>query len=93
VFTLSRKPVHKIQKQIAEELHVCERQLLEAEGVLERAIANVTMLTARRERLLARAAPGNVAMSPADADALIARCRARGEAQLGVRNPEQEATS
>jgi hypothetical protein len=47
-----------IPKQIERELFECDRQLLEAEGVLERATANRDMLMKRRSRLAARLGEG-----------------------------------
>jgi hypothetical protein len=45
------KLITHIPKQIERELFECDRQLLEAEGVLERATANRDMLMKRRTRL------------------------------------------
>lgn len=50
-----------IPKQIERELFECDRQLLEAEGLLERAIANRDMLMKRRTRLAARLDTGRIA--------------------------------
>lgn len=49
---LCRKCRTKIGQLAADELYICERQLLEAEGQKERATANVRMLSVRRARLV-----------------------------------------
>jgi len=43
-----------LDKQVADELYLCERELLEAEGALENWTAKVQMLKNRRYRLNAR---------------------------------------
>lgn len=82
-----------IVDQVEDELYQCSRDLLEAEGILERAQANVAMLQARDERLRKRMAPDEhtpmgVPLSDMQAAGLVNACRARI-----IMNPEQEATS
>lgn len=54
---LKQKCRTSIVDQVEDELYQCSRDLLEAEGILERAQANVAMLQARDERLRKRMAP------------------------------------
>lgn len=53
----------KIEQQVADELYQCRRDLLEAEGILERAEANVAMLRKRLSRL-AQASSSEIKLGP-----------------------------